>query len=234
MTVRFRLMLSGAFALLGVISCLAYADSVRSEAQRVRADALERFGGEVTQLVVVNRTLETGDIVTESNVSLRDWVSDLAPAGAITKLDEVMGREVRVPVAEGAPLTDLNFRDEATLSEIPAGHVAVSVPVTDKLGIARGVTRGARLNAYVTSGEVAQLIATDIEVLSELGAGSGAAVAQQITIAVLPDDVTDVLGASAAGALRLVIPADDVGVSDESEKVTAPDELSLEVEGDEA
>lgn len=232
MSVRFRVILSGAFALLGVISCLAYADSVRSEAQRVRADALERFGGEVTQLVVASRSLEAGDVVTEANVSLRDWVSDLAPQGAMTSLEDVIGRELRVPVAEGAPLTELNFRDETSLSEVPAGHVAVSVPVSDKLGIARGVTRGARLNAYVVSGESTQLIATDVEVLSELGSSSGVAVAQQITIAVLPDDVAEVLGASAAGALRLVIPADDVEASGKVEEVAAPEELSLDEKED--
>ena len=232
MSTRFRIVLSLAFAVLGALSCLVYADSVRQEAERVRSDAIKRFGGEVTQLVIANQTLEVGEVVTELNVRMRDWVADLAPAGAITSIDDVIGREVRVPVAEGAPLTELAFRDESALSEVPSGHVAVSVPVTDRLGISRGVTRGARISAYAVGEGGPRLIATDIEVLSELGSTTGIVASQQITIAVLPDDVSEVLGASASGDLRLVIPADDVESSqtDEAagEEAAPPEEEPLE------
>ena len=236
MSTRFRIVLSAAFALLGVVSCLAYAETVRQEAERVRSDAIERFGGEVAQLVVATQTLEAGEVITERNVRVRDWVSDLAPVGALVNLDDAIGREVRVPIAEGAPLTELNFRDESALSEVPSGHVAVSVPVTDKLGISRGVTRGAHVSAYAVSGEGPRLIASDIEVLSELASSTGIVASQQITIAVLPGDVSEVLGASASGDLRLVIPADDVEVTneaaDEAAESEPPTEMSPE-EGDE-
>ena len=218
MSGRFRFVLSAACALLGVVSCLAYADTVRSEAERVRSDALERFGGEVARLAVADSALEAGDIVSETNVSMRDWLADLAPEDAIQDLDEVVGRELSVPVAKGAPLTELNFRDSVALSEVPAGHVAVSVPVNDKLGLARGVTRGAHVSAYVVDDGKARLIATDVEVLSELGSGQGIITIQQITIAVLPDNVTEVLAASAAGTLRLVIPAHDVKPTNQKEE----------------
>lgn len=71
MSLRFRIVLSVAFAVLAVVGCLAYADSVRQEAARVRADALERFGGEVASLVVTSQPLEAGDVVTERNVTVR-------------------------------------------------------------------------------------------------------------------------------------------------------------------
>ncbi len=225
MSARFRIIFSAAFALLGVMACLVYADSVRQEAERVRSDAIERFGGEVASLVVANQALETGEVITERNVRVRDWVADLAPADAITNIEDVVGREVSVPVAEGVPLTQLNFRDEQALSEVPAGHVAVSVPVTDKLGLARGVTRGARVSAYAVDADGTKLIATDIEVLSELAASSSVVAAQQITIAVMPGDVSEVLDASASGSLRLVIPADDVEVVDTGETVAPPEEV---------
>ena len=233
MSMRFRLLLSAAFALLGVVACLAYAQTVRDEAQRVRASALERFGGEVAQLVVANQMLEAGDVVSEANVSVRDWASDLAPVGAITSLDEVFGRELSVPVAEGAPPTELNFRDGTVISAIPAGHVAVSIPVTDKLGISRSVTRGTRVSAYAVSSETPTLIAEEVEVLSELGAGVGIATSQQLTIAVLPEEVAAVLQASASGELRLVMPADDVEVSGEDAAVLPPEEELLEETGGE-
>ena len=235
---RFRLVLSAACALLALLACLAYADSVRAEAARVRADAIARFGGEVANLVVATSPLEAGDVATERNVSVREWVADLAPVGAFTSLDDVIGRQVSVPVAEGAPLTELNFRDESALAEVPAGHVAVSVPVTDKLGISRGVTRGARVNAYEIAEGGPRLIATDVQVLSELGQATGIVASQQVTIAVLPKDVTAVLGASASGDLRLVIPADDVGEqlaqmqAEADAAAQAPAELEIGEEGE--
>lgn len=232
MHARFRIALSAAFALLGVMSCLAYADTVRRDAERVRSDAIARFGGEVAQIVVADQALEAGDVVSESNASVREWVADLAPSGAITSLEDVAGREVSVPAAQGAPLTELNFRDEQAISEVPAGHVALGVPVTDKLGISRGVTRGARVSAYAVSEGGPHLIAADVEVLSELGPSTGMVASQQVTIAVLPDDVPAVLGASASGDLRLVIPADDVEMAGgEGTGEGAPAEVTLD-EGD--
>ncbi len=236
MSRRFRIVLSTACALLALMACLAYAEVVRSEAARMRADAIERFGGEVASVVVASQQLEAGDVVTERNVTVRDWVADLAPVGVITSLDDAVGRQLSVPAAEGAPLTELNFRDESTLAEVPAGHVALSVPVTDKLGISRGVTRGARVNAYEIAVDGPRLIATDVQVLSELGSTTGIVASQQVTIAVLPQDVTAVLGASASGDLRLVIPADDVGtqqpVQETQDAAEAPEEVELSEEGE--
>lgn len=225
MSVRFRILLSSACAVLAVLACLAYAEQVRAEEEQVRAEALERFGGEVTKLVVASHPLEVGDVVSERTVSERDWIADLAPDGAITSLDDAIGREVRVPVASGAPLTELTFRDETVLAEVPAGHVAVSVPVTDKLGIARGVTRGARVSAYAVGEGEPRLIATDVQVLSELASTTGIVATQQVTIAVLPEDVADVLGASATGDLRLVIPADDVETVGDAGNTEPPSEV---------
>lgn len=236
MSRRFRIVLSSAFALLALVACLAYAQAVRDEAARVRADAIERFGGEVASVVVATETLEAGEVITERNVTVRDWIADLAPADVITTLDDAIGRQLSVPAAEGAPLTELNFRDESALAEVPAGHVALSVPVTDKLGIARGVTRGARVNAYEVAEDGPRLIATDVQVLSELGSTTGIVASQQVTIAVLPQDVTAVLGASASGDLRLVIPADDVGAqtpTQEGEDAAAPPaEVEMTQEGE--
>jgi pilus assembly protein CpaB len=234
MSLRLRLILSLACALVGVGSALAYASSVRADAERVRTEAIERFGGEVAQIVVAERTLEAGEVVDERAVTLRDWVADLAPHEAITSLDDVVGQELRVPVAEGVPLTKLNFRDESVLSEVPEGHVAVSVPVSDALGVSRGVARGTHLCAYKVGAEGSRLISADAEVLSELASGQGAVYAQQLTIAVLPEEVLEVLAASTSGELRLVVPADDVGMDERADESPARAAAVEDEQGDTA
>lgn len=209
-TRRVRVLLSTACAALSVMLFATYASHVREEAERVRIDALERYGGEVVTLAVARTALEPGDVVTSSNVTMHEWVSALAPEGAVTSFEDVAGLEVGVPLSKGAPLTDVTFRSASEMAEVPAGCVAVTLTVTDKLGIPRSVAVGSTLAAYETSSSGSKLISEGMTVLSSPGASGSLASSLQITVAVPADDVTAVLSASATNDLRLVMPAKDV------------------------
>ena len=223
MSLRFRLVFASACAALVALVFLSYGDHVRAEAEQVRSDAIKRYGGEVVELVVANEALEPGDVVTESDVSTREWIADLAPEDALTDLDDVVGRQVTVPVGKNAPVTELAFRDESEMADVPAGHVAVTVPVTDKLGISRSVAQGTSVVAYEVTDEGTRLIGDGMEVLSTPSQGTSVASGAQVVIAVPSDDVTSVLDASANGDLRLVLPAEDVDTS--SSEAAAPEEV---------
>lgn len=210
MSKRTRIALAGACAVLAMVLCVAYARHVRGEAARDRAKMLERYGGEVVSLAVASRVIEAGESIAVTDVDVRDWLSDLAPAHAITNVDDVVGREVTVPVEEGAPLTELNFRDASQLAEIPSGHIAVSVPITEKLGISQAVAVGAHVIAFRTNEDTAELISSDALVLGVPSSAGSIAGRGTLTIAVKADEVTKVLVASTSGDLRLVVPADDV------------------------
>ncbi|MDO4797317.1 MAG: Flp pilus assembly protein CpaB [Coriobacteriales bacterium] len=207
---RTRIALSCACGVLAVAASLAYGGSVRAQAQRDRAQALERYGGEVVSLVVSSRAMEAGEVVAATDVSSRDWLSSLAPAGAVTDMADAVGREVTVPVAEGAPLTALNFRDASQIADIPAGHVAVSVPITDKLGVSAAVRVGAHVTAYRTLESATEVICSSAIVLAVPGNTGAMATRGSLTIAVPAKDVSGVLYASTSGDLRLVVPAEDV------------------------
>ena len=209
MTRRFRLALSGACAALAAMLCVLYGQHVREEADRVRAEALERYGGEVVSLVVAPEGLEAGEVVDARNVTERDWLADLAPEGAITGLDDVLGSEVTVPAAAGAPLTELNFRDSEDAVEVPSGRVALSLPVTDGLGLPPSASEGTVLAAYRVSDTGVSLVSADLQVLRPPGEQSGVGLRGSVTVAVAPEAVASVLSASADGSLRLALPADD-------------------------
>lgn len=203
-----RIVVSVACAVLAAAVCLAYTTHVREEADRTRTEAMRRYGGEVVSLVVATRTIEAGEVVSMSDIETRDWLSSLAPEDAQTNVDDVVGREVSVPACSGAPLTALNFRDPETMAEIPSGHVAVSVPITEKLGVTTGIAVGTHVVTYRALDGSAELIGGDATVLavpssSSVNRGS-------LTIAVTAADVPAVLAASTAGDLRIVVPADDV------------------------
>lgn len=221
---RQRLLVSVACALLAMVTCALYARHIRGSAERERAEVLKRYGGEVAALVVSERTLEAGEVVSAADVRMSDWVASLAPADAFLDLDDVVGRQVTVPVGEGIPLTSLNFRDDAALADIPSGHVAVTIPVTDKLGIATGIAVGSHVMAYSVSDGATELIAGDATVLVAPAAGGSLASRGTLTVAVAQDEVPAVLAAETSGDLRLVVPAKDVRVV--AEKSEAPTEVA--------
>lgn len=212
---KLRLVLSGSLAAMTAGLCLLYGQQVHAEADAERAEVLERFGGERVQLVVAADGLEAGDTVTRQNVELREWVADLAPAGALMSLDDVVDRQITVPAAEGAPLTGLNFRDEGQMPEVPSGYMALQVPLSEKLGLTTSAPAGARLVAYEVADDGTRLIAGDVQVLVAAGAasGTGAVSRGSISVAVRPDDVAALLAASAEGSLRLVVPSSDVDLA---------------------
>lgn len=207
---RSRLVLSALCAFVAVLACVLYARHVRGEAERERAETLRRYGGDMVTLVVANRAMEAGETVAMADVESAEWIASLAPEGALFSLDDVVGREVSVPVAAHAPLCELNFRDVGAVADIPSGHVAVSVPITEKLGVTAAVAVGSHVIAYRAADGATELITQDAMVLSDVGTSGQAFGRQSLTIAVLPADVTAILETSATGDLRLVVPADDV------------------------
>lgn len=202
--------MSGAFAVLTAGLCVLYAQEVRGESERQRADVIERFGGESVRLVVASETIEAGETAGSQNAREKEWASELAPEGALTSLDDVAGRKVTVPAAKGAPLTELNFRDTDEMPEVPAGYMAVQVPLSDKLGLPSAVPAGSRLVAYGVSDEGTRLISGDVKVLVAASADATSISRGSASLAVKPEAVSSVLAASAEGSLRLVVPAADV------------------------
>jgi len=189
---------------------MLYVGHIRAGMEQERSDTLRRYGGEMVTLVVARRTIEPGEVLSLSDLEMRDWISSLAPEGAVLDLDDAIGKEISVPLAKNAPLTDLNFRDMSELSDIPSGHVAVSVPITDKLGVPTGVEVGARVVAYRAKEGASDLICGNAIVLASPNASAASLARGTLTIAVSAEDVPAVLSASTSGDLRLVVPADDV------------------------
>lgn len=233
LTRRVRLVVSGVLALAAAMACVLYGEQTRQEAERLRAEAMERYGGEVVTLVVATERIAAGEAVDRRNVSERDWLADLAPEGAVTGIDEVLGAEVTVPVAAGAPLTALNFMTDADAVEVPSGYVALSVPVTDKLGLPSSVSSGTVLAAYEVLDTGTRVISGRVQVLRATGEGGGSlGSAGPITVAVAAGDVSGFLDASAEGTLRLALPAEDV-LESLTDVERAPTEVVAVTEGPE-
>lgn len=206
---RFRFSLAAACGVLAMLLAISYADAARAEAEEERAEALARYGGEVTSLVVATQELAEGEDLGDTSVETREWLADLAPEGAITTADDVVGRTLTSPVAKGEVLTELDFAEQDDALEVPSGRVAVSVQVSDKTGVSSDVARGALVQAYELKEGAAELIATGLEVLDASGSAARMSASGVVTLAALPSEVPRILSAGAAGTLRLVQPAED-------------------------
>lgn len=220
---RARIAASVACGAVAVALSVAYADAAKGEAEAARAEALARYGGEVTNLVVARSGLSAGDIVSQSDVEVREWLVDLAPTGALSSVDDVVGLRLTSAVAAGSPLSEVDFAGADGSLEVPDGRVAVSVHLNDKTGVTGPLAAGSRLLAYEVTAEGPSLISGDVTVV---GTSSLSAVqvssADSLTIAVVPEDVTRVLAAGADGTLRLAVPAEGVGSNDaEGEETTS-------------
>ena len=224
-------MVSGACALAAAMTCGLYGRHVRDEAERVRAEALERYGGEVVSLLVAPDGLEAGEVVDAHNVIERDWLADLAPEGAVIGIDEVLGEEVTVPAAAGAPLTELNFRDSEDAIDVPSGCVALSIPVTEDLGLPSSAAEGTTLAAYKVTDSGVSLLAAGLIVLRPPGERSSVGSRGAVTLAVSPGSVASVLASSAEGSLRLALPADDAEGLETGAEVVRPEAGSPPAEG---
>ncbi|WP_082630063.1 SAF domain-containing protein [Olsenella massiliensis] len=213
MSLRFRLIFASACALLALLLGLSFADRVRADAEQQRNDAIARYGGEVVSVVVTSGHLEAGDVIEPQDVQLRDWIAELVPEGAVTSLDDVVGRQLCHATAKNEVLTSECFDEGDGMAEVPAGFVGVTLPVTDKLGIFRSVTPGTKLIAYEVNKDSSRQIGDDIVVISS-PAAAGAASGAQVAVAIRAADVDKVLSANAAGKLSFVAPASDVRSQD--------------------
>lgn len=210
MSRRIRLVLAALCALASCGACLIYGESIKAQEEQARLDVLERYGGEVVTLLVATRNLEYGDIIDASAIEAREWLADLAPEQALVHLEDAIGRQVTVPLAKGLPLTQLNVRDGASGLDVPAGFVALSLPLTDKLGLSRNISAGTKVVAYSVGANSTVLLTGDALILASPIETTAFSSIQTISLAVRPEDVSAVLGAGARGDLRLVVPADDV------------------------
>ena len=232
MTARLRVVLALACAALAVFASHAYAQEVRRQEAQLRQETLERYGGEVVSLVVATHQIEAGQTIDENDVTLKEWVAELAPEGALVSLDEVVGSSVNSPVPKGQVLTRLAISSPDSSLEIPSGMVAVALSLTDKLALVTGVDAGSRVFAYRVTNDGVQLVSSGVTVVSVTGEGGALSSSKDVTVAARPADIPALLEAAADGTLRLVVPANNV-TSAAVGVTKAPSSVEPELDDDE-
>jgi pilus assembly protein CpaB len=129
--------------------------------------------------VIATRPLPIGTLIKDADVKVASWGSDL-PAGAVTKVEDAVGRGVVTPILEKEPLVDARLAPKGggagLAATIPQGMRAVAVSVNEVVGVAGFATPGMHVDVLVSgnppgiitssTGPQTHTVLQNIEVLS--------------------------------------------------------------------
>lgn len=201
-----RLTLSAVSGIAAAVLALAYGASVREAAERERRESMERYGGELVAVCVATREIEPGEELGDGNVAVEEWVSSLLPPDAAMGLDDVAGTVATSRIPERSVIARAHLRERAEGIEVPRGKVAVSVASDEEHALGGALGRGDQVDVYVSREDIADRIAR-ATVLDTSALAVDGGQTTWVTLAVDPSDVKEVLVASGAGAVTLVLPA---------------------------
>jgi pilus assembly protein CpaB len=130
------------------------------------------------RLVVASHNIPNGALIRDTDVKVMDW-GGVAPAGAFSKVEDVVGRGVMEPIFENEPLLESRVAPRGAgaglAATIPTGMRAVAVRVNDVVGVAGFVTPGMRVDILIAGnppgqgnslGTQTKTLLQNIEVLS--------------------------------------------------------------------
>lgn len=217
-----RLVASVCCGVAAAILISIYLSSARAEALTSRESAIEEYGGETAEVYVATQDIAAGEVIEESDVELMEWLVDLLPEGAITELDDVVGKTALQAIYENEPVTTSMAGDASASVSVPDGLCAVSVPSEDVEAVGGALKPGSTVNVYAVGSSV-QLIGEDILILETsisdstdensetvFGDASSRDSVSWVTLAVTPESVEELISASNAGTLYFALPGDDV------------------------
>lgn len=212
-TKKTRILISVLSALLASFCFFAYVQSVRADAEKSRAEAIQKYGGELTSILVATKQIEPGETLSSSNTQVKSWISDLIPEGAITNPESVIGRTVSSVIGVGMPVVSLHLRSVASQISIPENLVGLTISHGEKYGLAERLSAGTKLAAYEVTDSLITCIASDIAVLSDDTEGT-LYTSSSVTLGLTPEQVPAVLSAYARGTLRFTLPGSKINAQD--------------------
>ena len=86
-----RIAISLVAGVLAALLCMVYGSSIRSQAERVQAETLAKYGGDRVEVCVAARDIDVGETLDETNVITQEWLTSLLPRDAVTELRQVRG-----------------------------------------------------------------------------------------------------------------------------------------------
>ncbi len=211
---RKRLLISAMAGIIAAVVSYAAISDARREADRVKREAMEQYGGDLIAVCVASREIEPGEKIDEGNTTVTEWASTLLPAGSIEGLSDAVGRTATARIPAHAPLAEAYFEHEEGAVDVPRGMVAVSVASDCEHAVGGAIERGERVDVYTQGDALADKLASAKVVDSNVLSAGGGDV-QWVTLAVRPSEVRELLATTSRGMVTLTVPGDDADQEDE-------------------
>lgn len=188
---------------LCAICVFAYTQSVRSESDSARAEAMARYGGDQSEVLVATKDISAGDKVDSTNTTKKFWLVDLLPSGAVENTSELSSVTATSSIGAGEVLTQKRFEGESGGISVPKGLQAVSIDVKKAQSVGDALEAGMNVDVYSVGSSGAQLLASDVLVLAQ-GASSGSQ--KWVTLAIRSEQVQEVIATTQKAELYLTLP----------------------------
>ena len=172
------------------------------------------------QIVVAARPLPAGATIDRDSLKLRTVPDSMVPAGAFTKVDDVLDRPVVSPIQPDEPVVEARIAAKGSgmglAPLIPTGMRAISVRVNDVVGVAGFILPGMRVDVLVTArppgrqDTVTRTVLQNIVVLSagqttQTDGKSQSIIAPVVTLLVSPQEAESVTLSNTEGHIQLVL-----------------------------
>lgn len=216
---RRTLVLSVLSGLLCAGCVVAYSAMVYRNADAARNEAIQRYGGEQTEVLVATRDIYPGEAVDAGNAERKLWIANLLPQDAAIDFSDTAGKKVASPIFEGEVVSARRFEASTLQIDVPEGLVAVSVPAKEIQALGGALDAGSKVDVYAV-GSSTSCLGREVQVLATSASGSEGSQAAKIswvTLAVEPERVEEYVSASQQMELYFTLPAVEPQVDPQAE-----------------
>jgi pilus assembly protein CpaB len=170
------------------------------------------------EYVAAAAPLDAGEVLQASKLKTVQWPVSMPLAGAFLQPQEVIGRSLLYPLAEGAPILDRDLAIPGTglTTKIPDGMRALALRSDEVVGVAGFLFPGSHVDVLVTYRSTTApepATATVLQNVEVLAAGSQVqpnldgkpSSVNVVTVLVTPNDAERVVLASTQGTIHFVL-----------------------------
>lgn len=172
------------------------------------------------QYVATSHPMEAGEVFSSKDVQLIAWPGNVPLSGAFLKLEDVIGRTLLYPLANGEPILDRQLAAAGSGPglpiKIPDGMRALSLKSDQVVGVAGFLLPGTHVDVLVTyhsptsPGPITSIVLQDAQILAagqkmQPDPDGKAVPVSVVTVLVTPQDAEKVVLASTQGTVHFVL-----------------------------
>lgn len=199
---------------LGISGLLTYWLSKRVASAQDASRASHKYAA-------ASKPLDSGEVLKSGSVQMVEWPVSMALPGAHAKVEDVVGRNILYPLAEGEPILDRDLAAPGSgaglAAKIPEGMRAISLKSDEVVGVAGFLLPGTHVDVLEshrsndTSGElVTTTVLQDVEVLAagqkiQPDPEGKPTSVNVVTLLLKPEDAEKIVLASTQGSIHFVL-----------------------------